>query len=156
MLVSKQIAKHLRDVFFGGNWTSVNLKDTLNNVGWEEATTSSYSLNSIAKLTFHINYYVSAILKVVRGGPLDAHDKYSFDCPPIQSRFDWEKLVNKTFTEAELLAVHIEEFPDDQLDKNFADEKYGSNYRNFQGLIEHTHYHLGQIALIKKMLGQQP
>jgi len=155
MNLSSQIAKHLKEVFFGGNWTSVNLKDTLKDIGWEQATTSVYSLNSIAKLTFHINYYVSAILKVVQGGSLDAHDKYSFDLPPIQSQFDWEKLVNKTFTEAELLVSLIEQFPDDKLDKLFADEKYGTNYRNCQGLIEHTHYHLGQIALIKKIILQK-
>ncbi|HAI83731.1 MAG TPA: DUF1572 domain-containing protein, partial [Chitinophagaceae bacterium] len=28
----------------------------------------------------------------------------------------------------------------------------GTYYRNILGLIEHTHYHLGQIALIKKII----
>jgi len=32
------------------------------------------------------------------------------------------------------------------------EEKYGNYYRNFHGIIEHCHYHLGQIVLIKKML----
>jgi hypothetical protein len=27
MTSTKQIAKHLRKVYFGGNWTSANLKD---------------------------------------------------------------------------------------------------------------------------------
>ena len=31
-------------------------------------------------------------------------------------------------------------------------EKYGTYYRNFHGLIEHAHYHLGQIVLIKKLV----
>jgi hypothetical protein len=30
--------------------------------------------------------------------------------------------------------------------------KYGNYYRNLHGIIEHTHYHLGQIVLIKKLL----
>ena len=29
MNLTQHSAKHLRDVHFGGNWTSVNLKDTL-------------------------------------------------------------------------------------------------------------------------------
>ena len=35
--------------------------------------------------------------------------------------------------------------------KEFFHEKYGNYYRNLHGVIEHAHYHLGQIALIKKM-----
>jgi len=154
MNTSKQIAKHLRDVFFGGNWTAVNFGDTVKSINWEQAVTSVYSLNSIAKLTFHIGYYVSAILKVTKGGPLDAHDKYSFELPPVQSTEDWEKLVNKTVADAEELAILIEQFPDNKLDENFSDGKYGTYYRNFLGLIEHTHYHLGQIAIIKKIIQQ--
>ena len=53
---SANIAKHFREVFFGGNWTTSNLKDQLSDVNWQEATTQVYSLNSIATLMFHKNY----------------------------------------------------------------------------------------------------
>jgi len=56
------------------------------------------------------------------------------------------------FSEAEKLAGLIEKFPDEKLDDPFANDKYGTYYRNMAGIIEHTHYHLGQIAIIKKML----
>ena len=92
-----QIAKHVRDVHFGGNWTGVNLTDALADVSWEEATKKIYSLNTIAALVFHMNYYVDAVLNVLHGEPLTASDKYSFDAPPIQSEDDWEKLTDKTF-----------------------------------------------------------
>ena len=42
--------------------------------------------------------------------------------------------------------------PDEQLWKEFAEKKYGNYYRNLQGIIEHFHYHLGQIAFIKKIV----
>jgi len=151
MNLSAQIAKHLREVHFGGNWTSVNLKDTLTGITWEQATTKVHSFNTIVALVYHINYYVSAILKVLQEGPLDAKDKYSFDHPGIQSKEDWEKLVDKAFAEAEDLAKLVEQLPESKLEKTFADEKYGNYYRNLHGLIEHTHYHLGQIVLIKKL-----
>ena len=154
MNLTAQIAKHFRDVHFGGNWTSVNLKDSLANITWHQATTQVYSCNTIATLVFHMNYYVSAVLKVLEGAPLNAHDKYSFDLPPIQSQEDWEKLLNKTWTEAEKFANLIEQLPDSKLEATFSDEKYGTYYRNLHGIIEHTHYHLGQIVLIKKILLQ--
>lgn len=155
MNTSSQIAKHFRDVHFGGNWTSVNLKDQLADLTWEEATTQIHSLNTIAVLVYHINYYVDAVLKVLQGGPLDAHDKYSFDCPPVRSQEDWEHLTGKLWTDAETFAALVEGLPDSRLEEYLADPKYGNYYRNLHGIIEHTHYHLGQIAIIKKMLRRE-
>ena len=155
MNLSAQIAKHFKDVHFGGNWTSENLKQTLENIDWKQATTKVHSFNTIAVLVYHINYYVSAVTKVLQGRPLDAHDKNSFDLPPIQSQGDWEKLLSKLWTEAENFAKLVEQLPESNLGEVFSDEKYGSYYRNLQGIIEHTHYHLGQIVLIKKLLQEQ-
>ena len=154
MKLTEQIAKHLRDVHFGGNWTWSNLKDNLADVTWQQATTQVYSFHTIATLVYHMNYFVSATLKVLQGGPLDAKDKYSFDHPPILSQEDWEKLLDKTWTDAENLAILIEQLPESELWENFVDEKYGNYYRCIHGLIEHCHYHLGQIVLIKTILLQ--
>jgi len=155
MSLTTQLAKHLKDVHFGGNWTSSNLKDNLADVTWQQATTKVYSLNTIATLVFHINYYISAVLKVLQGEPLQASDKYSFDLPPILGQKDWDDLRNKAFADAETFTLLIEQLPEHKLWKNFEDAKYGTYYRNIQGIIEHTHYHLGQIAVIKKILLQE-
>jgi uncharacterized damage-inducible protein DinB len=149
-----QIATHFREVYFGGNWTSSNLKEALADVTWQQATTQVYSFNTIATLVYHTNYYVSAVLKVLQGGPLDAKDKYSFDHPLIQSKEDWEGLLDKTWRDADNFARLIEQLPQSKLGETFMDEKYGNYYRNLHGIIEHIHYHLGQIVLIKKILLQ--
>lgn len=154
MEYTKQIAKHLREVHFGGNWTWVNLRDTLADVTWQQATTKVHSFNTIATLVFHINYFVEAVLTVLDGRPLEANDKYSFAHPPINSEEDWQKMLNKTWTEAEALATLIERLPDDKLGETFVLEKYGTYHRNLFGLIEHTHYHMGQITFIKKVLNE--
>lgn len=152
MSLSAQLARHLREVHFGGNWTSSNLKDNLANVSWQQATTKVGSLNSIAALVYHMNYFVKAVLNVMQGKPLDAHDKYSFDLPPIQSKEDWDSLLAKTWADAENLAILIEQMPESRLWDDFADAKYGNYYRNLQGIIEHCHYHLGQVVVVKKLI----
>ncbi len=154
MSVTAQIAKHFRDVHFGGNWTFSNMKDNLADVNWQQATTQVYSFNTIATLVYHINYYVSAVSKVLQGEPLNASDKFSFDHPSIQSQDDWEKMLDKTWTDAENFAILIEQLPETKLWEDFSDGKYGNYYRNLHGIIEHCHYHLGQIVLIKKILLQ--
>jgi hypothetical protein len=149
-----QIAKHLRDVYWGGNWTASNLKEGLAGITWQQATTKVYSFNSIAALVYHMNYYVSAVLKVLQGEPLNASDKYSFSHPPILSQEDWENLLNETLADGESFASLIEQLPESTLWEPFSDGKYGNYYRNIHGVIEHIHYHLGQIVLIKKILLQ--
>ncbi|MFM2359647.1 MAG: hypothetical protein RLY16_1640 [Bacteroidota bacterium] len=152
MQLTKQIAKHLRDVHFGGNWTFSNLKDNLEGITWQQATTQVYNFNTIATLVFHINYFIEAVTKVLEGGPLDAKDIYSFNHPPIQCQADWDAMVQKSLQDAERFASLIALVPDEKLNDVFQDEKYGNYFRNFLGIIEHTHYHLGQIAIIKKIV----
>ena len=154
MHLTTQIAKHLRDVHFGGNWTSVTLKETLADVTWQQATAKVHSFNTIALLVYHMNYYISVVMKVLEGEPLNASDKYSFNLSPIQSQEDWENLLDKTWTDAENFALLVEQLPESKLWEDFSENKYGNYYRNLHGIIEHVHYHLGQIVLIKKLLPQ--
>jgi len=152
MTTSSQIAKHLREFHFGGNWTASNLKETLADVTWQEATTKVYSFNTIATLVFHINYYISADLKVLQGEKLNAKDALSFNHLPINNQQDWDVFLDKVFSEAKAFANLIELLPDNILSEHFEDEKYGSYFRNLFGILEHSHYHLGQIVLIKKII----
>jgi hypothetical protein len=92
------------------------------------------------------------VLEVLQGEKLSASDRYSFDHPPINSREDWEKLLNKTWADAEQFAVLVEQLPERKLWEIFENEKYGNYYRNIHGVMEHCHYHLGQIVLIKKLI----
>lgn len=150
------IAKQIREVHFGGNWTDVNLQDTLKGLTWQQSITKALDFNTIAALVYHINYFTVAVIKVLEGGPLTSSDKYSFDLAPIQSANDWEKLKIKNSDDAEHLAKLVEQLPEEKLDEIFTHEKYESYYKNIQGIIEHVHYHLGQMVLIKKMVLQLP
>jgi len=149
---SIQLANHLRQVTTGGNWSASHLKQHLQATTLEEAKSKIGSLNTILALSYHILYYVRAITPVMRGGSLDAHDKYSYDSPEISSEQEWEAMKESIYSEIESLAQLIEVYPSDKLSDSFELEKYGSYHRNLLGLIEHTHYHLGQIAIIKKLL----
>jgi hypothetical protein len=152
MSITEHLGKHLRDVHFGGNWTTSNLRDTLADVTWQEATTQVQSFNTIATLAYHVHYFIDAVLGVLRGGALEANDRFSFDHPPIGSQEEWENVLKKTWEDAESFAVLIAQLPESRLWEDFVDPKYGNYFRNIQGIIEHTHYHLGQIVLLKALV----
>ena len=152
--LTAQIAKHVREIHTGGNWTVSNLKDMLEDVNLEQATTVVKGRNTIATLTFHVHYFVDAVTKVLEGGSLDAKDKFSFDHPNFESDEAWRTYVNRVLADGERFAKLIEVLPDERMWEPFVDEKYGIYYRNLNGISEHTHYHLGQISLLKKMIQQ--
>lgn len=152
MELAATLAKHIRDVFTGGNWTAVNLQQTLEGISWQQALLQLHGCNNIATLVYHISYYVKLATDVLEGKPLNGHDSLSFNLPPMAGEDDWNALKQRAINNAEKLASLVAQLPDEKLDTVFVLEKYGTYYRNIQGIIEHTHYHLGQLSLLKKMI----
>jgi hypothetical protein len=150
--VSKAIAEHIREVHCGGNWTASSVKECLSDVSWGEATHEIIGCNSIVMLTYHINYFVRAAIDVLERRPLTANDEYSFNVPELGSRESWDAFVQQVIADGLTLADLVQKLPEVVLTEAFANEKYGSYYRNLQGIVEHAHYHLGQIALLKKII----
>ena len=117
MALSKEIARQIREMHFGQNWTGSSLKDQLQDLDWKAATASMYS----------------------------------FALPPIKSEEAWQHFLSKVWQDAEEFASMIEKMPDEKMWDIMIEEKYGTYYRNFLGIIEHFHYHLGQIAILRKI-----
>lgn len=153
MTQCQQIAERLREVLLNGTWiANTNCKEQIENLDWQEAIRSINELNSIAALTFHIHYYIAGHLNVLKGGTLDIRDKFSFDLPPIESQSDWNELVKRFISDAEEYVKRTAKLDDSILETSFTDPKYGTWRRNFEAIIEHSYYHLGQISLVKKLL----
>lgn len=147
------IANRLREVLLNGHWiANTNYKEQIQSVNWQQATQKVDSLNTIAALTYHINYYLAGLLNAFENGRLDISDKYSFDLPAINSEIEWSKLVSEFLTNSEKFADKIEKMDEKIFDLPFIDEKYGTFLRNIEGVIEHSYYHLGQISMINKMI----
>ncbi len=150
---SEKLANRIREVILEGTWiANTNFKDQLSQVSWKQSVYQIGSLNTIAALTYHINYYISGLIDVFNGGPLKISDKYSFDLPPIRNSEEWEELTSTLFKNADLFATQIALVSDAKLLDSFVDKKYGTYQRNIEAVIEHSYYHLGQITLIRKMI----
>lgn len=153
METSTQLAKRFKEVILDGHWiANTNFKELLVDLNWQQATQQIGTLNTIAVLTFHVNYYIGGLVNVFKGGGLDIRDKYSFNLPPIQSAKDWDKLRNELWSNAEAFAEHVALMAEAKLDSPFVDEKYGTYRRNIEAMIEHAYYHLGQVAMLRKLI----
>lgn len=152
MHLPEQIAQQLRAVYFGGNWTSVNLKDTLAGVSLQDATARPAGTNTICTLVYHLGYYVREVNSALQTGSLNAKDEWSFRHPAMETEEDWQSFLEQTWEEGRSFADTIAGLPEEKFGRVFIDEKYGTLYRNLTGIIEHIHYHLGQIVIVKKWL----
>ncbi len=150
---SKELAKRLNEVLLDGRWiANTNYKLQIEQLTREQAPQKIGTLNTIASIVFHVNYYLAGIITVFKGGNLEICDKYSFEMQPIESETDWKRLINEFLMNSELFISEVSKMPDTKLDETFVNEKYGTYLRNIEGVIEHSYYHLGQISLIKKII----
>ncbi len=153
MQLSYNIAQHVHQLFHGKNWTWSFVDEHLDDVSWQEATNTAFGNNTIAQLLYHIYYYMKAHVIYLDGGVLDYDDKFSFEAPIIANAADWVRLKTEVNQTVEKYCKLIQQLPDELYWKDFReDPKFGNYYHNIQGVIEHGHYHLGQIVLIKKLL----
>ena len=149
---TEAFSRHVQQMYFGGNWTEVNLKDTLSNITLEHAIKKIDGFNTILALTYHIHYFTKVQLRVLEDGILDGKDSESYNHPPINSHDEWDAFCKSIWQDAERLIALGSELSDSILNKPYVNVAYGTYSSNFLGLIEHSHYHLGQIVILKKRL----
>lgn len=156
MKKSLTIANRIREVLLDGHWiANTNYKEQLLSITWQQAIQKVDDLNTIAALTYHINYYIAGLLNVFENGKLEIRDKYSFDLPEIKSEPDWKKLITDFLVNSEKFTNTVEQMDDSVFNRPFVEEKYGTCLRNIEAVIEHSYYHLGQISLLKKIILQK-
>ena len=86
--MNNDLANRLKEVLLNGKWiANTNFKDQITNITWEQVVEKVENLNTIAMLTFHINYYLKGLLNVFEGGNLEIKTNIVLICLKLnQSR----------------------------------------------------------------------
>jgi uncharacterized damage-inducible protein DinB len=152
MTVTNLIACHIKEVYEGNNWTDINIADTINDLNWQQAQQQiNASPNTIASLLHHLFYWNGIIIQRLNGFDPSIPEVNGYDVTELKSQTDWNELKDKTHESFIKLAEAVKDFPEENLEKTYAKDK-PSYYKNFQGIVEHAHYHLGQIVILKKLI----
>ena len=150
MEIKSLIAQHIIDAHEGGNWTDNSIRETLKDISVIEATTiTAASINTIASIIHHLTYWNNIMIIRISGNPVEIPEINGFDVPILATEEDWKILQLNNLKSAHDLVAAILEF-----DNNLSDPilpGYDSAYKSFYGCIEHIHYHLGQITMIKQL-----
>ncbi|HNP21396.1 MAG TPA: DinB family protein [Panacibacter sp.] len=152
--ITDLIADNITSVFEGGNWTEVNLKETLSDVDYREATTATRAtFNTIAALVHHLTFYNSVVISRLSGEDPEITAANGFDMPPVRTEFAWEQLKNSCLKSGAELAAIVKTIPQEKLCEPTVHGN-ATYYKTLHGISEHAHYHLGQIVILKKLLRQ--
>lgn len=72
MTRAKSIGRRLQEVLLNGDWiANTNYFKELDGLSWIIALTKIENLNTVAEITYHVNYYLSGLLTVLKGGNLE-------------------------------------------------------------------------------------
>jgi hypothetical protein len=152
MLLAEAIAQHVLDVHEGNNWTEVDLAHTLHDVTLAEATTqTAASPNTIAALVQHLAFWNRVMARRAQGMGTEIGPANGFDVPPLRTHADWLALQAELWQSAHELAAAIRQVPEAKLAEPIL-LGYSTAYKNLQGAVEHLHYHLGQLVLLKNLV----
>jgi hypothetical protein len=160
---SLRIVDQLRRAFAGDPWNGSSLRDLLAGVNAEQARARPLpSAHSIWELVLHIDFWAHAAADAAAGIPMP---KLVGEEPNLVAEKDWLAVADSSpaawtvaadhlFLSGERLAQAIEAFSDLRL-KDVVPGRYYDFYYLFHGIVQHSLYHAGQIALLTKAVPAQ-
>jgi hypothetical protein len=147
-----QIADQLRRAFAGKAWHGDALRELLSGITAEQASSRPVaSAHTVWELVLHVEIWTRAALESTQGVPVPRLYGTEKDWPAVAdaSAAAWAGATDRFFKTSEQLALAIEGFGDERLPEHVPGRKYDYYYL-FHGIVQHSLYHGGQIALLKK------
>lgn len=147
-----RIADQLRRAFDGKAWHGPALRELLSDVNEVMAHAHPISrAHSIWELVLHITVWARVAMEATQGHPMPKIVGTPEDWPVIEdaSPEAWTAAMARLFEVKEQLAAAIEKFGDVRMAEIVPGRQYDFYYL-FHGIVQHSLYHAGQIALVKK------
>jgi len=148
-----RIATQLRNAFAGDPWHGDAISKLLEGITQTQALSRHIeSAHSIWEIVLHIDLYIRLAAEPTRGVAMPKLYGTEGDWPsPRAGDGTWLEAANHLKHNAEQRAQAIEEFGDARLHDVVPGRSYDFYYL-FHGLVQHSLYHAGQIALLKRSL----
>ena len=152
----ERIRDQFERAFDGEAWHGPSVQSLLNGVTAQQAAAHPIpGAHSIWELTLHIAAWEDACRRRLQGDPAQLADDENF--PPVKDSTEaaWESAKQKlSDTHQRLLAV-LTTIDDSRLNDPIIDSSeipFSTAYVTLHGGVQHTLYHAGQIAILKKAI----
>lgn len=156
MTETERIRDQFQRAFDGQAWHGPSVLSLLEGVTAEQAAAHAIpGAHSIWELTLHIAAWEDACRRRLEGDPAQLTDEENF--PPVSDTSEgaWESAKAKLIDVHRRLLDVIATTDDSRLDQPIMDSAaipFSSAYVTLHGGVQHSLYHAGQIAILKKAI----
>ena len=146
----KFLVDQIRRTFDGDSWHGPSVMKTLEDVDLELAKVKPLrGRHSIWELVDHINFWMGEVSWAVENNRI--YDPKSVKDWPLmgQTEGDWAASVKRLRSSVDQLVSSIDGWGNENLDRRLQGATY-SYKQMLYGIIHHSVYHAGQIAILKQ------
>jgi uncharacterized damage-inducible protein DinB len=151
---SARIAEQLRRAFYGDAWHGPAVLELLQDVDAATAAVKPLpTVHCVWELVLHVEAWDGAGLRRLAGEKFQPKGTANFPLvPKLASEAAWRKAVAGAKRTHDLLVKTVAALPDSRLRDRVPGKRYDF-YFMLHGIAQHELYHAGQIAILKKALG---
>jgi uncharacterized damage-inducible protein DinB len=146
----KRIGDQLRRAYEGGAWHGPSVKELLSDVTAEQAAARPFAgAHSIWEIVLHISAWEDGVRRRLSGDRAELSTEE--DWPPVSdtSEAAWRRTLETLEANHLRLREALKGLDDARLNEPIV-EGMSSVYGTLHGVIQHSLYHAGQIALLKR------
>ena len=148
-----RLEEQLRRTLEGEAWHGPSVLEVLAGVSAEQASSHPIpGAHSMWELVLHIGSDYSLVLRRLAGDGRQVTPEEDWpSCPPATVE-NWRQAVQALRQLNRQLREAVRAFPAERLDEPLVPETPYTAYTQFVGVTQHTLYHTGQMALLKRAL----
>lgn len=146
---------HFKEIYDGSPWYGDNIVAKVSNLTADTAFTRPVQgMHSVAEVVSHMTYWRQSLISRMQKdsnfkGSMESEDNWK-DLVRLKA-LGWDTVRNALIETQEQIVQLLSEQSDDLLDQEYSD---GATYEYLiRGVTYHDIYHLGQIGLIRKLVG---
>lgn len=150
MREAERIAEELRLLFEGPSWLGPPIDNLLADVSQESADNRPFARShTIWELVLHIEAWLRiARLRLTASSPVDPREEENWPTP----QGSWQQAVTSLRSECVALQQAVLDFPPHRLEQLAPARESQTFYILLHGVIQHSAYHAGQIAILKNVI----
>jgi uncharacterized damage-inducible protein DinB len=145
-----RIRDQLRNAMEGGAWHGPAVFEILSDMSAEEAAARPLpAVHTPWELVLHVAAWLEIVRRRVEGDPAKPTEAENFPAMPEVTDAAWAEARDRLSRAHEDLQATLESLDEADLDRPVPGQRYDVAYM-LHGAIQHTLYHAGQMAILKK------
>jgi uncharacterized damage-inducible protein DinB len=151
----ERITDQLKRAVTGSAWHGPAVEEILTGITAEQAASRPFSeAHNIWELLLHTTAWLQACRRRLEGHRAQLTDEEDWSKVTDTSERAWNETIAAMTRAYEGLSSAISRLDDSKLDQPIV-EGMSSVYVTLHGVVQHTLYHAGQIAILKKAISER-